>query len=52
MKYHTVFVKYATGQIKPVQVYAWGENDAVAKVLAKGYGGVIVAVKDQFSSSV
>jgi hypothetical protein len=50
MRYHTVFIRFEDGTTKPVQVYAWGENDAVQKVSKKNLGGTIYAVRDQYST--
>jgi hypothetical protein len=50
MRNHTVFIRFANQAIQAVQVSAFGENDAVQKVAKQGLGGVIFAVRDQWSN--
>jgi hypothetical protein len=47
---HTVFIRHENAAQQHVQVSAFGENDAVQKVSKMGLGGVIFAVRDQYSN--
>jgi hypothetical protein len=50
MRNHTVFIRHENQAQQHVTVSAFGENDAVQKVSKMGLGGVIFAVRDQWST--
>ena len=50
MRNHRVWIRFENQAVQIVHVHAWGENDAVQKVSKQNLGGVIFAVRDQWST--